>query len=115
MTDEDQMIQGRFVYDYWYKPINWNAYSPDQYPGIGLKIIFVGTYAYLRLASKERGRFHFELYDFAQTEKPLKWFSVQTLEGLREASNGEVAESAAYIAKKMIEDSLRRGNYDSFV
>jgi hypothetical protein len=97
--------------DKWYRPLDWRTYRPDQYPGLPLKIILVGTYAYLRLISTERNRFHFELYDFAQSDTSLKQFSVPDLKGLREASDGEVAESAGWIAKKMIEASLKRGRF----
>jgi hypothetical protein len=114
MIDEDKMIQSRLIADHWFKPINWPTYQPDQYPALPLAIIFVDTYAYLRLMSTERQRYHFELYDFAQSDRPLNQFSVPDLRGLREASDEEVAASAAWIAKKMIEDSLRRVSHDPF-
>ena len=97
----------------WYKPIDWETYSAEKGP-IFPFVIFHGIYAYFQLELEVGGVFHFQLLDFAQSDEPIVHFSTKSLRGLRESSKEEAAESAAWIAKKMIEKSLGRNIYDSF-
>jgi hypothetical protein len=102
----------------WYKPLDWVNFCNERGPFFPL-VIFRGTYAYLKMELEVGGVFWFELYDFAQSGDPVAHFKLSSLEGLRESSEGEAAESAAWIAKKMIRDSLHKagkygGWYDSF-